>query len=310
VPTLESLAQQLYRPLEIIVVDDASTEGYEFLVYPFRTENLSLHIHRLEQNSGPGAARQAGLLKATGQFIQFLDSDDLIHPHKILDNVKTLLAHPDWLMTYSTTEYADARGKPQGKLLGLSKEHIDRILPQSLVQLTWQTSSCLWNQAHLRPQAWHPLRAAEDHLFDWIQGLQNIPIGHTSDLSTHVYKRIHDQSLSEGMGKNLKYQGEILKSYQIFSEYLTETGLALSKEKLQKMLAKKCSGKYRVFLSLGDFEAATNCIELALKLNSSSLDVIEKLLYALAKYCKLQLGWTLLYRYKGYFKKTKKKIPP
>jgi len=81
---LQSVVDQTLAPLEIIVVDDASTDTTRDLVATFATSS-SIPVRVLSQtiNSGPSAARNAGWDTATGDFIAFLDADDQWHPRKI-----------------------------------------------------------------------------------------------------------------------------------------------------------------------------------------------------------------------------------
>ncbi len=84
--TIESMERQTLPPHEIIVVDDGSTDGS--LRY---LRSLGDRIRLIEQsNAGPGAARNAGLARATGEYIQFFDSDDLCTPDKIERQVTAL----------------------------------------------------------------------------------------------------------------------------------------------------------------------------------------------------------------------------
>ncbi|MBC6997987.1 glycosyltransferase [Cytophaga sp. FL35] len=75
---LDSICQQTYRTLEIILVDDGSTdESYDICLEYAETDN---RIHVIQQaNGGSSLARNAGLKRATGDYISFIDSDDWIH---------------------------------------------------------------------------------------------------------------------------------------------------------------------------------------------------------------------------------------
>lgn len=83
---LRSVLEQTHRPIEVLVVDDGSTDDTEHAVEMFRKEheNGSFFVrYILQQNGGAPKARNNGLAHAEGRFIQFLDSDDLLKPEVI-----------------------------------------------------------------------------------------------------------------------------------------------------------------------------------------------------------------------------------
>jgi len=96
---LESVAAQTYRPLEIIIADDGSTDDTESVVASFREQirpqsSLNLVYLRLPREGAP-KARNAGVACATGEFIQYVDSDDLLHPRKVELHLAAFAAHPE-----------------------------------------------------------------------------------------------------------------------------------------------------------------------------------------------------------------------
>jgi len=91
--TLMNIAENSYRPLELILVDDGSSDNSLRIIYSFKsdfqTENFNIVVHT-QTNSGAPAARNKGMELAMGDYIQFLDSDDLITGDKFLNDIDTI----------------------------------------------------------------------------------------------------------------------------------------------------------------------------------------------------------------------------
>lgn len=95
--TLDSAVKQTYRPIEIIVVDDGSTDGTDVAVAEWKRHNADQQCvsfrYLRQENAGVCAARNRALIESSGEFIQFLDSDDLIHPDRMRRVVSALRQH-------------------------------------------------------------------------------------------------------------------------------------------------------------------------------------------------------------------------
>ncbi len=87
--TLESIKNQTYKNIEIVVVDDKSTDNSAAKIKEFAKNNPELPLRLIEHNENQGqmASMQTGILYAKGQFISFVDSDDIL----IKDYAKTLI---------------------------------------------------------------------------------------------------------------------------------------------------------------------------------------------------------------------------
>lgn len=87
--TLRSVLQQTYKNIEIILVDNGSTDDTRQVIDKFIASNPSnWKIIDVEENLGPSNARNLGILNATGKYIFFLDGDDVFLPEKIEVQVK------------------------------------------------------------------------------------------------------------------------------------------------------------------------------------------------------------------------------
>lgn len=97
---IASVRAQAYSPLEIIVVDDGSTDQTAQVV-----QTLGGGIHYLyQQNQGPAAARNAGVAAAQGELITFLDADDLWPADKLAQQLPALAAAPEAVLVWGHTE--------------------------------------------------------------------------------------------------------------------------------------------------------------------------------------------------------------
>ena len=91
--TLTSALAQTYDPVEVIIVDDGSTDGTATLIAAKATTDNRIRFFQT-QNLGAAKARNFGISKARGKLIAPLDADDLWHPEKIARQVKLLRELP------------------------------------------------------------------------------------------------------------------------------------------------------------------------------------------------------------------------
>lgn len=145
VEAVESVLAQDYRPIEIVIVDDGSTDDTGAVAE--RLASVHPEIHVLHQaNGGPGRAREAGRQRARGEFIQHLDSDDLLLPGKFSGQVAGLRARPECGVSYGWTQYRrpdgsldPARWKPTG-------HEARHLFPSFLRERWWETATPLFRR--------------------------------------------------------------------------------------------------------------------------------------------------------------------
>lgn len=105
--SIESALAQTFHDYEIVCVDDGSTDDSAALL-----EEYGQRIRVVRQkNSGQSAARNAGVKLAHGEYIAFLDQDDVWYPSKIQSQVAVLDAEPDVVLVHCNFDRIDERGQ-------------------------------------------------------------------------------------------------------------------------------------------------------------------------------------------------------
>lgn len=102
--TLQSAIDQTWANIEVILVDDGSTDHSIESIKKFESQSVKIYQ---QKNKGAAAARNFGITRAKGDFVQFLDADDLLSKDKIEKQVLVLQDHPDCIAVCSTVHFND-----------------------------------------------------------------------------------------------------------------------------------------------------------------------------------------------------------
>lgn len=109
--TLESVLAQTWRDFELIVCDDGSTDGTLAILDEYRDQ---LRVVR-QSNQGVAAARNRAALEARGEYLAFLDHDDLWEPELLATLVPLLDARPECGLVYADAWIIDSNGESRGR---------------------------------------------------------------------------------------------------------------------------------------------------------------------------------------------------
>jgi glycosyltransferase involved in cell wall biosynthesis len=128
---IESVLDQTFDDVEVIVVDDGSTDGTgEVLRNRYDARVQYLH----QANSGRSVARSRGIMASTGRYLLFLDSDDLLLPQALEHEVAFLEAHPEVDVVYTDGYFCDEAGRNASRIAPARPAHsLDNLLEDLVI---------------------------------------------------------------------------------------------------------------------------------------------------------------------------------
>jgi glycosyltransferase involved in cell wall biosynthesis len=160
---VQSVLDQTYRPIEIILVNDGSTDNTLEELRRLESEHPDIIRVATRENGGPGLARETGRQLARGEFIQYFDSDDVLMPRKFEVQVAALRKHPECDIAYCRSSLIDQDGKTLREPSKWTGRQYDTLFPALLVKRWWHTHTplyrtslcdCIGEWPAKRPEDW------------------------------------------------------------------------------------------------------------------------------------------------------------
>ncbi|GGH46001.1 glycosyltransferase family 2 protein [Mangrovimonas yunxiaonensis] len=148
--TVESIQNQTYEQWECIIVDDGSTDDTEEVVLKYIEKDMRITYYKKPSNlpKGPSAARNYGFTKSKGMYINWFDSDDLMHPEKLETDLKHL-ASGDFDFTISQSSFFRKNGTPKKMYWNTSLWSEDPINDFITKKIGWSINVPLWKKISL-----------------------------------------------------------------------------------------------------------------------------------------------------------------
>ena len=240
-----SVLEQTYKNFEIIIVDDQSTDDTPRVIEQLCTEDSRIRSIR-RPNGGPGLARESGRQMADGEFIQYLDSDDLLIAEKFQLQIAALRAQPECGVAYGITRYRDSEGREIVCDWKPANQNQHSIFPSFLLARWWETVSPLFRR-EVTDQAgpWTDLRLEEDWEYDCRVGALGVRLAFVPEVIAE--HRDHPEArLSRGAGSDPSRLLDRARAHQLIAGHAHRAGVDTASAEFQQFarevfhLARQC----------------------------------------------------------------------
>lgn len=223
---LLSIVRQTYDNVEIILVDDNADEYWNGIVFQIYNEISNLKSIKLlvnESNRGSAISRNLGISKASGDYITFLDDDDLYLPEKIEKQLEDMLAKD---ADYGITNLA--LFNPNDQLIEIrnrdyiSETSVEVLIKYHLMYHLTGTDCLMFRAKYLRDIGCFPPIDQGDEFYLMLNAILNKGI---IAYSNHCFVKAYlhpaaDNNLSNGQGK-LNGENALFKKKKMYFSYLT-----------------------------------------------------------------------------------------
>ena len=206
--TIQSVQNQTYSNWEMIIVDDGSSDETENVVLSIIENDNRIQFHKLSQNSGPAVARNTGIEKASGDYMTFIDADDIWFPTFIENNIKTIQKTG---ISFVFSSYRRANEQ-------LEFVYSDFIVPNKVSYtdiLKSNSISCLTAFLDIKKlgKKYMPLIRKRQDMGLWLNYLKVIPFAYGIQETQAIY-RIRENSLSRKKSDLIKYQWQFYRQVE------------------------------------------------------------------------------------------------
>jgi glycosyltransferase involved in cell wall biosynthesis len=219
-----SVLAQTWRPIEILIVNDGSIDDTGAVADELAAAHPGVIRVIHQPNRGVGLAREAARLEARGEFVQHLDSDDVLYPRKFELQVAGLREHPDCGASYGWTRLRFPDGSLGESPAKRTGERIASMFPAMLQARWWHTPTPLYRASLIREAGpWLPLRNEEDWEFEAGVAALGVRLHYCAEWLCEV--RMHDAPRLTGRGLAPEVLRDRAKAHALILRHAQRAGI-------------------------------------------------------------------------------------
>jgi len=284
---VESVLAQAHRPIEIIIVDDGSTDNTSETGKALAANHPDEVVYVRQDNQGVSLARNAGIKLARGEFIQFLDSDDLLMQEKFRRQVAGLLHNPNCGISYCyTREYRlesgkkDLPGRKTAQTFGF-------MFPEILFGRLWPAPAPLFRRTVIDSIGFfRDLTIYEDWEYECRAAAIGVKLHHCKEFLADK-RDVHEREGRRKGGTPVSKLRDYALVHELIFDYARRAGVGKREvgtfAKKLFLVARKCA-------AAGFETEAKRCLELATEASAGRVRTVQLFSYKLVSQT---FGWQM-----------------
>ena len=184
--TIEMVNAQTYKDWELILVDDASKDDSVAVIENIiKSQGKRIRLIRKNKNEGAAAARNSGIDAAAGQYIAFLDADDIWRPEKLEKQIR-FMEEKEAAFSFHSYEFGDEEAKPTGKIVRAPEKLNFR---QALSRTVIFTTTVMFDIDRIGKEIIHMPQVPSEDTATWWRILKSGYIAYGLDENLAIYRR-------------------------------------------------------------------------------------------------------------------------
>lgn len=184
--TIDMVSRQTYKDWELILVDDASTDGSADLIEKIvASQGKRVRLIRKSVNEGAAAARNTGIDASAGRYIAFLDADDVWMPDKLQKQI-AFMEETGAAFSFHSYEFGDDKANPTGKVVRAPKKLTFR---QALSRTVIFTTTVMFDTEKIDMEIIHMPHVPSEDTATWWRILKSGYVAYGLDENLAIYRR-------------------------------------------------------------------------------------------------------------------------
>ena len=203
--SVNSIIAQTYEDWELIVIDDGSADETPEIISSFAKQDKRIRFLQNDKNSGVSYTRNRAVRMAEGEWIAFLDSDDLWRPEKLEKQMALVKEHPDMVVCYTASSFIDDNGDPYGYVMPA----VEELNYETLLRKNLMSCSSVMIRASVMKGIKMPSDKMHEDYFVWLTVLREYGIAYGINEPLLIYR----------MCENSKSSNRIKSAVMLYHSY-------------------------------------------------------------------------------------------